>query len=299
MPSPPISPTTSLSPSGKMASLASILHHGSTPITTQSTSSKSTPAPSSSSAFRQATSPPPPPHHHHSYGQQQPRSQATSPPPGFHGASANNSFITPLSPTTIASAGYRVAPPVQEDLPFYHQLEQVQRVREGKFGAGAASAPSPLPPHDFSNSSSSSSAAGAVATAAAAAYAYSGDASAASGKNGFLPITTFERQIAEVEEAKEVLKKAGALHAGAANGPSASAAAAWGSGPPPPPQQHQHQQRGGSIAASAFRGSIGSGGGQRGDDGQVKVQVQPDGKGLMRVMGAAEEADRDEGVRGV
>ncbi|KKY16164.1 hypothetical protein UCDDS831_g07256 [Diplodia seriata] len=237
MPSPPISPTTSLSPSGKMASLASILHHGSTPITTQSTNN-------------------------------------------------SNSFITPLSPTTIASAGYRVAP-VQEDLPFYHQLEQVQRVREGKFGAGGSvTAPSPLPPADFSTASSSSGG-GAIATAAAAAYAYSGDG----GKNGFLPITTFERQISEVEEAKEVLKKAGALHAGGGNGPSASAAAAWGSGPP---------QRGGSIGAGAFRGSIASGGGgQRGDDGQVKVQVQPDGKAMVRMMGSAEEADRDEGVRGV
>ncbi|KAK0663704.1 hypothetical protein DIS24_g1174 [Lasiodiplodia hormozganensis] len=291
MPSPPISPT-SLSPSGKMASLASILHHGSTPITTQSTSSKSTPAPSS--AFRQAASPPPPHHHHHSFGQQQ-RSQATSPPPGFGNSNGNN-FITPLSPTTIASAGHRIAP-VQEDLPFYHQLEQVQRVREGKYGAAAAaagggSAPSPLPPSGFSSSSGAGATPASAAAAAVAAYAYSTDASSAGGgKNGFLPSATFERQMAEVEEAKEVLRKAGVLNVGATGAPSAAAAAAWGSSGGGVPQQR------GSIAASAFRGSIASGGGHRGSEAHLKVQVQGDGNAMVRVMGSAEEADRDEGVR--
>lgn len=289
MPSPPISPT-SLSPSGKMASLASILHHGSTPITTQSTSSKSTPAPSS--AFRQAASPPPPHHHHHSFGQQQ-RSQATSPPPGF-GSNGHNNFITPLSPTTIASAGHRIAP-VQEDLPFYHQLEQVQRVREGKYGAAAAAAggatPSPLPPSGFSSSSGAGATPASAAAAAIAAYAYSTDASSGS-KNGFFPSATFERQIAEVEEAKEVLRKAGVLNVGAAGGaPSAAAAAAWGSSGGSISQQR------GSIAASAFRGSIASGGGHRGSEAHLKVQVQGDGNAMVRVMGSAEEADRDEGVR--
>ncbi|GME46986.1 hypothetical protein GTA08_BOTSDO08680 [Neofusicoccum parvum] len=222
-----------------MASLASILHHGSSAsgggptTTTRSTSSKSTPAPISTSS---------------PMGAQQ--HQHTSPPPGIGGGASFpppglTAAVHPLSPTTAASAAHVAV----QDLPFYHQLEQVQHVRDGKFQAspgGAASA--------------------AAAAAAALDDCYQTDGPAVAGDESTRSLTptgagpgakVFERQIEEVEDAKEALRKAGVV-TGAAQGQ-------WG----------QQQQQ----------------------DFQVKVQVQGDGHAKMRVMGAVEEADRDEGVR--
>ncbi|KAL1632925.1 hypothetical protein SLS56_003210 [Neofusicoccum ribis] len=225
-----------------MASLASILHHGSSAsgagptTTTRSTSSKSTPAPISTSS---------------PMGAQQ--HQHTSPPPGIGGGASfpppglTAAAVHPLSPTTAASAAHVAV----QDLPFYHQLEQVQRVRDGKFQAsptGAASA--------------------AAAAAAALDSCYQTDGPGDESTRSLTPTgaapggKVFERQIEEVEDAKEALRKAGVV-TGAAQGQ-------WGQ------QQQQQQQQ---------------------QDFQVKVQVQGDGHAKMRVMGAVEEADRDEGVR--
>lgn len=121
-------------------------------------------------------------------------------------------------------------------------------MREGKFQAGGAAAAT----------------ASVVAVDAAAAWTTESSKSATpTGNAPGGPV--FERQIEEVEEAKEVLRKAGA--GSFAGGPGPAAAAQWG------------------------------GGGQQQGDVHVKVQVQPDGKApKMRYMGDAEEADRDEGA---
>ncbi|KAH7053348.1 hypothetical protein B0J12DRAFT_784871 [Macrophomina phaseolina] len=262
MPSPPISPT-SLSPSTNMNSLASILHqtnsgpggasspagNGSTAHhhhhqfhnhhqhhhqQQQSTSSKSTPAPPTG-AFQYGASPPPPPQHR--------GSGTLSPPVGR--ASIVASPVHPLSPTTAQSAAHTAV----QDLPFYHQLEQVQRVREGKFqqaGAGGGTAAAAM--------TSVGGGLGAGAADAAAAWASEGEAVARDGgaatpsAKGAGGAPVFERQMQEVEIAKEVLRKAG----GGFYPPGGAGA--------PVPGQWGVQQPG-------LQGDM-----------QVKVQVQGDGK---------------------